>query len=126
MALEKEDIMALIAILQKGLVDNEPAEDVSPKKTTTKKKRSYSKTASKKEDKPKRKNLFETMPERNMHKEDVEIDKRLRKYPITERSRKLYMIDVQCRVCGKKEKVSPVLCESPDRYKCNKCASSAG
>lgn len=35
------------------------------------------------------------------------------------------LADVCCRVCGKREKVSPVLFTKPDRYKCNGCCMAA-
>lgn len=35
------------------------------------------------------------------------------------------LADVCCRVCGKREKVSPVLFTKPDRYKCNRCCMAA-
>jgi hypothetical protein len=66
------------------------------------------------------------MPERNMHKSDTKIDKKLNKYPPTPRNRPFKAIDVVCRICGKKESVNPkIIPESADRYKCNKCSSSA-
>ena len=71
-------------------------------------------------------NKFLEMRESSMHKEDIEIDKKLQKFPPTQRARKFQAIDVICRVCGKKEHVSPSLVESRDRYKCNKCSSSPG
>lgn len=112
MALEKDDIMALIAILQKGLDDND-----SPKpKKRTKKSSKNSST-----------NKFLEMGLSNAHKDDIAIDKLLHKYPPTPRRPKIKIIDVVCRVCGKKESINPVLLnESPDRYKCNKCCSSPG
>lgn len=75
----------------------------------------------------KSKNKFVDMPEMNMHKEDVEIDKKLAKHPPVSRSRDFEMLDVVCRVCGKKETISPALLfDAPDRYKCNDCSTSAG
>jgi SUMO ligase MMS21 Smc5/6 complex component len=72
-------------------------------------------------------NKFVDMPEKNMHKEDIEIDKKLKIQPPVPRTRKFIAVDVTCRVCGKKEKVSPaLLTEGATRYKCNKCCSSAG
>ena len=71
-------------------------------------------------------NYFESMPEKSAHKEDTEIDKKLSKYPPTARRPEVTMIKVQCRSCGKKEKVSPSLLLDKDRYKCNKCSSTAG
>lgn len=71
-------------------------------------------------------NKFLGMPEKNMHKEDSAVDKKLNVHPPTLRNRKFVPIEVVCRNCGKKEKVNPaILPESTDRYKCNKCSSSA-
>lgn len=117
MGLDKEDIRQLIAILQKGLSDDED-KDSSESYDTEK-----TKTPSKKK---KTKNLFNNMPEAQMHKDDIEIDKKLRKFPPTERSRSYKPLTVNCRVCGKKEMVNPSLVESIERYKCNKCSTSAG
>ena len=120
MGLEKEDIMALIAILQKGLEeDSEESTIASPQKntqTTKPKKRKSAKT-----------NKFDSMPERNLHKKDSEIDKKLwgNNLP-SERSRQSSLASVRCRVCGKTEQVSLVLIDSPERYKCNKCAATSG
>jgi hypothetical protein len=71
-------------------------------------------------------NKFDNMSERNLHKEDVVIDKKLSKFPPTERTRQFEYIQVQCRCCGKKEMANPGLLLEVDRYKCNKCAISAG
>lgn len=133
MALDKDDIKQLIAILQKGLVDgSEESDDLDqgdaesyhvseakPKSLA----RSKNKEPKKKTDKN---NLFDKMPEFRMHKEDVEIDRKLAKHPRTERSRKFTPVNVKCRVCGREESVNPILVESKERYKCNKCARSSG
>jgi hypothetical protein len=67
------------------------------------------------------------MPELNMHKEDVAIDKKLAKFPPVSRARQFEMVDVKCRVCGRTETVSPSLVfEGLERYKCNNCSTSAG
>ena len=128
MGLDKNDIKALIAILQKGLVDEneedtdiDTLEEVVAKPKTKAKKNPVSKTTKKRFN-----NKFDNMPEVNMFKEDVEIDRKLQKFPPTPRTRKFAPIKVQCRVCGKKDKVPPTLVESIDRYKCNRCATGAG
>jgi hypothetical protein len=73
------------------------------------------------------KNKFTDMPEHNMHKEDVAIDKKLAKFPPVSRARQFEMVDVKCRVCGRTETVSPSLVfEGLERYKCNNCSTSAG
>lgn len=127
MGLDKEDIKQLIAILQKGLSDDnenlgsETEESVKPKrKRITKNIKSNKKTTKQ------TKNLFESMSESTMHKDDILIDQKLRKFPPTQRSRSFMPITVSCRVCGKTESVNPSLIESVDRYKCNRCSSSAG
>lgn len=72
-------------------------------------------------------NKFNSMPEKNLHKEDTIIDKKLRTQPPVVRARKFDMVKVVCRVCGRREEVSPGLIQdSVDRYKCNKCCTSAG
>jgi hypothetical protein len=67
------------------------------------------------------------MPEMNLHKEDIEIDKRLHKLPPTPRNRKFKQIKATCRVCGRSENVNPgYMTTEMDRYKCNRCAGAAG
>ena len=124
MGLKNEDIMAIISILQKGLENSEPNEtedeesnntkivDVGPIKKRTKK---YA-------------NRFDKMSEKNMHKTDTEIDKKLwaNNMPTDRSGRKYQPISVRCRVCGKEDQVSPFLIDSTDRYKCNKCSGAAG
>ena len=121
MPLDKDDIKQLIAILQKGLSENSDdetdveqiVENKSPKrKTKTKKKKAL--------------NKFDSMPEFRMHKDDVEIDKKLKVQPTTKRIRTYQPLKVRCRICGKEESVNPALVESRERYKCNKCCSSPG
>lgn len=121
MALDKDDIKQLIAILQKGLSEDDDDNEIDVAPTTKNKKKT--KRASKKAKKP---NLFENMREATMHKEDVEIDRKLRKVPPTQRSRSYRPLKVKCRVCGREESVNPALVESVERYKCNKCSTSAG
>jgi hypothetical protein len=78
--------------------------------------------------KPKKsKNKFEQMNEFNMHKDDTSIDKVLSKHPPVARMREFDPVSVVCRVCGKKEIVSPGLVfEGASRYKCNNCSTQAG
>jgi lysyl-tRNA synthetase class I len=118
MGLDKDDIKQLIAILQKGLSDDDNDEEQLESHRV--------KTRQKKVRTKKNKNLFENMSESTMHKDDVEIDKKLRKFPPTQRSRNYNPLSVRCRVCGKEESTNPALVESADRYKCNKCSTSAG
>lgn len=119
MGLDKDDIKQLIAILQKGLSDDEEDQE------TVKNKRNITKTKAKNRVK-KSKNLFDSMSEANMHKDDIEIDRKLKKFPPTQRSRDYKPLKVCCRVCGKQELTNPALVESVERYKCNKCSTSAG
>lgn len=114
---DPEQIKKLIAALQGLLPEQENNEEITSKiKTKTTK-------ASKKNNK----NLFTQMPEKDMHKSDSAIDKKLCINPPTPRSREFVPMDVTCRSCGKHEKVNPAIVPEPkDRYKCNKCSSSAG
>lgn len=120
MALDKDDIKQLIAILQKGLVDDSDEVETEDPKPAKKSKRQTKSADSK------RKNLFESMSEFRMHKEDVEIDRKLRVQPPTERSRSYTPLKVKCRVCGREETTNPSLVESVERYKCNRCSTTAG
>lgn len=72
------------------------------------------------------KNKFDTMPESKMHKDDTAIDKKLIVSPPTQRNRSYQPVSARCRVCGRVESINPSLVESADRYKCNRCAASAG
>jgi len=125
MSLNNDDIKQLIAILQRGLSDGtgEIVEDdqEAPVAKTVKKK------SKQKSNKPIRENRFDMMMEKNMHKNDSQIDKLLNVHPPTIRSREFEPITVQCRVCHKTEEVNPALIlESPNRYKCNKCSGAPG
>ena len=72
-------------------------------------------------------NKFDSMAEKNLHRADIEIDKKLNKYGPTPRTRTFKTVKVTCRVCHKTEEVNPaILTDSADRYKCNACARSAG
>ena len=71
----------------------------------------------------KRPNLFESMIEKDMHKSDIAIDKKLCSQPPTVRARPVSMIDAQCCICGKRETVSKRLLIDGGRYKCNNCCS---
>ena len=74
----------------------------------------------------KRKNLFDEMMESKLHKEDVKIDQQLSGGRSMPRNRPSPLVDVHCRVCGKKEQVNASIIGDRDRYKCNKCAVGAG
>ena len=121
MGLDNDDIKALIAILQKGLSDDDDDKSTSQPAKRSSRPRTTPKPKIKKSN-----NKFDKMAEFNMCKEDVEIDQKIRKPPPSVRNRPFDLVKVQCRVCGKKEKVAPSLVESNDRYKCNKCSTGAG
>lgn len=130
MNVEPEKIKALIDILQSMLVSStdDTAVEVEPepimaKQKTTKKIKSSSKRTSKSNFV----NKFDSMPEKNLHKEDVLIDKKLCVKPPVARARHFEFIDATCRVCRKTESINPaILTDSIDRYKCNKCSTSPG
>lgn len=123
MALNNDDIKQLIAILQRGLENTDTntldKENIKPvrKPRTSHKKSTTQKKAT---------NKFENMPEFNMCKEDLEIDRKIRKPPPSERKAPFQYLKVRCRVCGKEDNIAPDLIESIERYKCNKCATGAG
>ena len=72
-------------------------------------------------------NKFDQMMEAHLHKEDIAIDQKLKKFDPTPRVRAFDPINVVCRVCGKKESINPALLQDTvERYKCNNCARSAG
>lgn len=72
-------------------------------------------------------NLFLDMPEKDMHKNDVAIDQKLKSSQPVVRNRTAALIDVKCRVCGKEESVSgQLIVDGVNRYKCNGCARGAG
>jgi hypothetical protein len=116
-----EQIAALITLLQSLL----PESDEVEQKTEITTSKPVSDIHRQKNTEP-RQNKFSNMPEFRMHKEDIEIDKKLAVNPRTPRERDPSMVTLRCRVCGKNEKVSSGLVMSPDRYKCNNCAGKAG
>lgn len=120
MGLDNNDIKQLIAILQKGLTDDDSDNETLPVKKTRRS------TPKPKVSKPKQINKFDNMPEFNMCKEDLEFDRKVKKPAPSARLRDFEPIKVKCRVCGKSEKVAPDLVESIERYKCNKCSTGAG
>lgn len=119
MPLDKEDIKSLIAILQKGLEDDDTNKQVSVDKPKAKKRT----TTQKKEI---RENKFLSMKEKDMHKDDVLIDQKLNTLPPTSRSRQYKPMKVKCVICGKQDTVSPSLMQDRSRYKCNSCSASPG
>ena len=125
---DKEQIKSLITLLQTVVDAQEESSDkedqAKPNTTENKiKTRRSRKAVQTKEDV----NKFESMSEFNMHKADSAVDKKLAAHPPVARSREFEMLDVTCRVCGKKESVNPVLVhEGVSRYKCNNCSRNSG
>lgn len=126
MGLDKDDIKQLIAILQKGLVDSDDDSDDTEPEEVVESRPSKKSSNKPKPKKKKSNNKFDNMSEKNMHKDDIEIDRKLRKFPPTSRTRNYKPIKVKCRVCSREENVNPSLVESMERYKCNKCSTSSG
>lgn len=121
-----EQIKLLIKMLQ-GLLPKDNEEIIKQKTKPKKVVKSQIKTKTRKAKQESTGNKFLDMPERNMHKSDTKIDQKLCTQPPCPRNRMFEPVEVRCRSCGKQEKVNPVIIpESVDRYKCNKCASSAG
>lgn len=118
-----DQIKQLIAVLQNLLPkDNDAGEQDEEQNPNIK-----TKSCSSKSKKKVTKNKFLDMPERNMHKSDSKIDKLLNVQPPTVRTREFVPVDARCRVCGKTESVNPTMIpDSIERYKCNKCAGTAG
>jgi hypothetical protein len=125
MALDNDDIQQLITLLQKLVVNSSDNSTDEPVVKKTRKPKTKNKNTSQ-PTKKKFINKFNDMPEMNMFKEDVAIDKKLQKGPPTPRNRPFSFVKVQCRVCGKSDEVPETLVETIDRYKCNKCATGAG
>lgn len=136
-----EQIKNLILLLQSMLPDTEDRTPIANKKSKKKSIKSQDqeieetpsnfntkiKTKNKRSPQPSTVNKFEKMSEFSMHKDDREIDKKLSKHPPVARTRDFEPISVVCRICGKKEDVSPALVyEGPSRYKCNNCSTQAG
>ena len=130
-----EQIKALIDVLQALLPKTDTQEVSQPKveKKTKKTKpkpteqKTNIKTRNRKHNYQTEVNLFEQMSEFNMHKDDAIIDQKLAKHPPVARTREFEPIEVVCRVCGKRETVSPALVhEGPARYKCNGCSTHSG
>lgn len=127
-----KDIKKLIALLQvlADFNDDEPEEEIispKPKKSTKAKEFVQSKVPGRKDKKEQEfLNKFLDMPEKNMHKDDADVDKKLNVHPPVARARDFDPIQVVCRVCNKTEMVAPSLVESVSRYKCNNCAKNPG
>lgn len=121
----KQMIGLLSALLESTSQDDVVDDEADIQTTTPTKQPSVAK--SKKTKKIQRENKFLSMPEVNMHKEDPELAQKLYKQPPVARSRKLQMVSVRCRVCGKQEKVqASLLYGGVERFKCNKCSATPG
>jgi hypothetical protein len=130
MEIDKDDLNNLVTLLGKlveklGDSDKKPVEE---QQKTTNKKQSKKRTPSLKTKKQKENfyNKFCDMAESKMHKSDTEIDKKLNRFPPSERTRKYIPVNVVCRVCGRRDQINPSLVDSIERYKCNKCARIPG
>lgn len=125
-----ENVKLLINLLQ-SLLPNEQTEEiktaVNPPAKTKQPSKIKTKGRQRKSTENEIDNKFASMPEFSMHKEDSSIDKKLSKHPPVARMREFDPVEVVCRVCGKKEIVSPGLVfEGAARYKCNNCSTQAG
>jgi hypothetical protein len=123
MNVDPAKIQAMISILQSMLESTNNDAEPEPQETVAVK--TFSTTTS---TKPKFINKFDNMMEKNMHKEDIAIDKQLRVHPPVPRTRTYEPLSVRCRVCGKEEKINPQVATSAEieRYKCNRCSISPG
>jgi ribosomal 50S subunit-associated protein YjgA (DUF615 family) len=122
MPLDNDDIKQLIMILQKGL-SNDSTDDVPQDQPVSnnviKNKKTNRKSSST--------NRFDSMREKNLHKDDTEIDKLLNKFPPAARSRSSTLVEAKCRSCGKTGKISSsLITDSINRYKCNNCCKEPG
>jgi hypothetical protein len=137
MEIDQNDFKQLLSLLQKlvensdvvqpktqeAVVEQQPKINKKTNKTKTTKQKSVTKNN---KNTTEFHNKFLQMPESKLHTEDIEIDRKLNRFPPTHRGRKYHPVDVKCRVCGKAERINPALIESVDRYKCNKCCSIPG
>jgi hypothetical protein len=120
-----EQIKSLISLLQNLLEAN----DIS--NTQEEKQEEYSVHTKQKLNKKNmmvQENKFLSMPEKDMHRDDIQVDKVLCKHPPVARAREFTLVKVKCRVCGKEEEVNPGLVYDlrDNRYKCNRCSTSSG
>ena len=120
----KKFIAALSSLLPPE--ENNVPEKPKAKKTRTTKKTTR-KTTNKTRTSEERHNKFLDMAENNMFKEDPKVAKKLYNQPPMRRRSKKAKLSVTSRICGKREEISSsLLYGDKDRYKCNKCCSSAG
>lgn len=123
-----DQVKSLIAILQ-GLLPKESetaSESDSEDEFTNQAIKTKGLKNRKKQDPSK--NKFLSMPEKDMHKDDVAIDRVLAQSSPVARTREYEPIKVKCRVCGKEDMVNPSIVYDlrEGRYKCNKCSTSSG
>lgn len=124
--LTQEQIKEMISLLQ-GMLTKDESDGTNTTDTAKTSDSEYSLKTHNKKPRVSSVNKFDTMMESNLHKDDIEIDKKLAKYAPTPRLRKFQPITVVCRICGKKETISPALIhDNIERYKCNKCSQGAG
>ena len=127
---ELKKLIAILQILADGSEssdnesENDDNEPETPIRTKSRKPVSDVKPNGKK-NKP-NKNKFLDMPEARMHKEDKDFTIKVAKELPVPRTREYDPIDVECRICHKKESVCPSLVDSLSRYKCNSCARNSG
>ena len=121
----KKEAVEQIYKLLMSLIDEDDNVEQIPQTNKSKPKQTK-KTTNSKKNSIRSSNKFDSMPEKNMFREDVEIDKKLSVVEPCPRTRSFRTIEVSCRVCGKTEKLNPVLVNEPTRYKCNSCSKSGG
>lgn len=132
MSNKKETIEQIVDLLRSLVDDETQTEEVKPaKKRTAKKKATSKKISTGRARKTARTkttstNKFDSMPERNMFRDDVAIDRKLNVQPPSPRTRQYSTIHVTCRSCGKSETVNPSLVHDKTRYKCNTCSQAGG
>ena len=120
-----EQIKTLIGLLQSLL----PANDIENKESVDKPNEELSPIKTRrKHNFTEHKNRFLDMPEKEMHKEDSYVDKKLSIAAPVARGRPFNPVKVTCRVCGKTEMVNPAIVYDmrENRYKCNTCSTSSG
>ena len=74
-----------------------------------------------------RKNLFDEMPQKNMHKDDTEIDRALAVEDITPRNRQSSIVSVVCMRCDEEKQMSASMVpQEKERFICNNCQTRGG
>lgn len=123
-----EQLKKFIAALSSLLPPEENNIPEQPKARKTRTTRKTTKKITNKTRAPEEKhNKFLDMAESNMFKEDPKVAQKLYNQPPMKRRSKKAKLSVTCRICGKREEISPsLLYGDKDRYKCNKCCGSAG